>query len=162
MNGRLLLVGMVLLTSSYRLPAAVLCVTDGTQLEAALQTAASNGTADTIRLAVGEYFHPGGGTFTYAPAQGPGMNLQLSGGWSRTAAGGACGQQLPSHLALHTSITSTSGYVRLLDITAPADSSMYVRIVGLAFLGGGGAGEGNGLRIRGDQCFGHDERECGA
>lgn len=60
--------------------AATFCVSDGTQLQAALNTAASNGEADVIRLRSGTYTRASGAVaFSYFSSQN--HSLTLEGGW---------------------------------------------------------------------------------
>lgn len=70
----------VLVLGSQDSQAATFCVSDGTQLQAALNTAAGNGEADVIRLRSGTYTRAGGAVaFSYFSSQN--QSLTLEGGW---------------------------------------------------------------------------------
>ena len=69
----------VLLAPRGAVRAAAFCVHDSAGLQAALDTAASNGESDEIRVGTGLYLAPVGG-FTYNPSP-PDANLTIVGGW---------------------------------------------------------------------------------
>lgn len=69
----------VLLAPRGAVRAAAFCVHDSADLQAALDTAASNGESDEIRVGTGLYLAPVGG-FTYNPSP-PDANLTIVGGW---------------------------------------------------------------------------------
>jgi len=66
--------------------AATFCVTNATELQAALNTAASNGQNDTIRIRRGAYLAPSGPTgFNYFSSEN--SSLTIEGGWFGVTAG---------------------------------------------------------------------------
>ena len=83
----------ILLASTTTLPAAaaMLCATTPAELEAALETAATNGQHDEIRIKAGSY-DLSGVDLAYDPPEGN-IDLDLSGGRSAFF-GNPCGQQL--------------------------------------------------------------------
>lgn len=141
-----LAIALLLLGPAGAAQAATLCASNGAELQAALNTAAGNGQADEIRLAIGTYDVPVSGTFSFSPAGTQDHDIEISGGWSEFF-DNPCGQRFDNVDPFMTALQG-DGSGRVMNIQPPADSSMDVTISRVAFIGGdAGAGEGGGLRV---------------
>lgn len=135
--------------------AAEFCVTDSSELQAALDAAEVNGQNDVIRLAAGVYAAPAGGfRFDSAtPANGDAGALTLIGGWSEFF-GNPCGQQL-QETPWATQIDGGNTQ-RCLELTGRETTVFTVRLLTFAFghAQGGEFNPGGGLFLRGVPALG--------
>jgi hypothetical protein len=125
-------------------PAADFCVGNSGELQAALDTAASNNESDTIRIRAGDYPVPPGG-FDYSPTSAANLDddLALSGGWLPFLF--VCG--LFTGDASQT-ILDGSGTDPVMQISLPSLGDLDIRF--LSFVNGtvGPKEQGAGLTIR--------------
>lgn len=126
-------------------PIATTCVTNSTELQAALDAAETNGANDTIRIAIGKYDAPAGG-FVYdavAAANGDDLTVSITGGW--IFSGNPCGQQL----AQDPSLTILDGNYnnRVLKIRVWPNSAVHVELLTLIHGSAGVHGRGGGLEL---------------
>jgi hypothetical protein len=126
--------------------AATFCATTSAELQAALDTAETNGEADEVRVLTGTYTAPAGGfSYNAIGSSGPDQSIEISGGWSGTI--GGCGQVLEENAAL----TVLSGDLsnRVMSVLLPSDADATVRL--LSFVSGNTSGQfaGGGLNVQG-------------
>lgn len=129
--------------------AANFCVDTTLELQNALQTAASNGENDTIRIEQGTYA-TSANPVAFAYFTNESFSLNITGGYLTTALGTSCGAQ---GLRPETTVLSGSGVRRVIQLAGAAGTNGGLRIANLtiangfsttsgagALLGGGGFG----------------------
>lgn len=123
----------VLFALSPPVRAAVFCVADATDLQAALTTAASNGEDDQIQIVQGTYV----GNFVYASTQA--NDLAVQGGWT---AGCTSREIDPTNTVLDGNQTGTVLVLSAPDVTAD------LLLHGVTLRNGLQSGSGGGLRVQ--------------
>ena len=131
--------------------ATIYCVRNGSQLNSALVSAASNGQDDEIRLPVGTYLLSSAGTLQYLPGPSESFDLEISGGW--TSSGSSTCAQLPDSTRAIDTVITTSSARQLMSMSLNG-GNFNVTIRRVTFLGGdaGDAGTG-GLAISSASSF---------
>lgn len=131
MNRITLLIVLLMITSITAAKAAEFCATNSAQLQASLDAAETNGQADTIRVATGNYEVPIGGGFVYnslAPVGGDDHDISVIGGWT-TFFGNPCGQVLSTN-AFNTLLDGDNRF-RVLYIQTQEFSNITVKNIAM-------------------------------
>ncbi len=121
---------LLLLATSPAVRGATFCATSSSELQAALDSAASNGQADVIRVQTGTYSAPAGG-FVFNAALVVDNDITLSGGWTPFF-GNPCGQQ--SAPGAYDTKLNGNGSSRVMSLLPSPNADVSVEL--LTFLGG--------------------------
>lgn len=122
--------------------AATFCVETATELQNALDTAASNGESDIIRVAVGTYEAPAGGFALNAQTLTDfDQDIVIRGGFSEFF-GNPCGNE-GFFQTTDTVLSSDSGNILSIELPGAGD----ITVLNLSFVGAEAQSSGGGLRV---------------
>ncbi|MEZ5471721.1 MAG: hypothetical protein R3E90_08065 [Marinicella sp.] len=136
-----LIVLLLSITVAVTVKADEFCVTNSSELVSALNTAATNGQSNHIKISQGTYLAPSGG-FVYQNNQN--NDLEISGNW-QTFLNGPCGIQISK--SPHQTILNGQHSTRIMQIKTGALAE--IKVSSLTFLNGFTTGAAGALDLNG-------------